>query len=307
MLFFDAVLIGITALTAACFCLLFFKEFALLCFDQNYASTQGWPVLRLDMVMMAVVVIVTVVGLQAVGLILVVALLIIPPVAARFWTHQLRAMLLLSALFGGLSGLFGSAISALMAHLPAGAVIVLTASLIFLISLTFGTARGLIRNMLQQHRLRRKIGRENLLRALYEIVEEKAAAKAEEMAVVGISFRFGLGDLLTRRSWTSRDLRQALASLRGANLLSTRDDGSYAFTVQGLKEAARVARKHRLWEAYLISHADIAPSQVDWAADEIEHVLDRQIIEELEKRLPELAGVSVPSSPHEIKLAKGAS
>ncbi len=306
MLFFDAVLIGITALVAALFCLLFFKEFALLCFDQNYASTQGWPVVRLDMVMMSVVVIVTVVGLQAVGLILVVALLIIPPVAARFWTHHLRTMLLLSALFGGLSGLFGSAISALMANLPAGAIIVLTASFIFLISLTFGTARGLIRHMLEQHWLRRKVARENLLRSLYEMLEEKGGAPRNGMASVETSFRFGFGDLLSRRSWTFRELRRTLSSLRTAGLVSTQDDGRFTFTDQGLSAAAKVVRKHRLWEAYLINHADIAPSQVDWGADEIEHVLDRQMIAELEKKLPELRAVSVPSSPHEIKRAEGA-
>jgi manganese/zinc/iron transport system permease protein len=62
---------------------LLFKEFALVCFDQGYAAAQGWPVLRLDAIMMALVVLVTVIGLQAVGLILVVALLILPAAAAR--------------------------------------------------------------------------------------------------------------------------------------------------------------------------------------------------------------------------------
>ena len=119
MLFFDAVLIGATALGSAIVCVLLFKEFTVICFDFHYAAAQGWPVMRLDFLMMTLVVIVTVVGLQAVGLILVVALLIIPPSAARFWTHSLKNMLILSGLFGGLSGLLGSTFSALMANLPA--------------------------------------------------------------------------------------------------------------------------------------------------------------------------------------------
>ena len=140
MLFLDALLIAATALLAAVFCVLFFKEFALICFDGDFAAAQGWPVARLDFLMMSLAVVVTVIGLQAVGLILVVALLIIPPAAARFWTHDLRRMLLLSGLFGAAAGLVGSGISALMANLPAGAVIVLTASGIFLVSMALGSA-----------------------------------------------------------------------------------------------------------------------------------------------------------------------
>ena len=132
MLFSDALLIAITALVAAIACLAFFKEFSLICFDADFGQTQGWPVTRIDLLMMTLVVLVTVIGLQAVGLILVVALLIIPAASARFWTHRLRTLLGLSGLFGALSGFLGSGMSALMANLPAGAVIVLVASFFFL-------------------------------------------------------------------------------------------------------------------------------------------------------------------------------
>ncbi|MGD9217476.1 MAG: metal ABC transporter permease, partial [Desulfobacteraceae bacterium] len=70
MLFFDAMLIALAALGAIVFCVLFFKEFSLICFDADYGATQGWPVHRLDFLMMTLVVVVTVIGLQAVGLIL---------------------------------------------------------------------------------------------------------------------------------------------------------------------------------------------------------------------------------------------
>ena len=79
--------------------------------------------MRLDFLMMTLVVVVTVIGLQAVGLILVVALLIIPAATARFWTLRLKSMLLLSGAFGAISGFVGSGVSALLANLPAGAVI----------------------------------------------------------------------------------------------------------------------------------------------------------------------------------------
>jgi len=89
-------------------------------FDPEFAAAEGFAVDRIDLAMMALVVAVTVVGLRAVGLILVVALLIIPPAAARFWTERLSLMAMLAALFGGISGYLGAAASALLPRFPAG-------------------------------------------------------------------------------------------------------------------------------------------------------------------------------------------
>ena len=72
-------------------------------------------------------------------------------------------------------------------------------------------------------------------------------------------------------------------------------------TPEGFREAAQVVRQHRLWELYLITHADIAPSHVDRDADAIEHVLDPKMIQELETLLAvERPRVIVPRSPHII-------
>jgi manganese/zinc/iron transport system permease protein len=306
MIFFDAMLIASTALVATVFCLIFFKEFSVVCFDHDFAATQGWPVGRLDFMMMTLVVIVTVVGLQAVGLILVVALLIIPPATARFWTYQLKTMLLLSGLFGALSGLVGSGISALMANLPAGAVIVLSAATVFLFSMIFGTARGLLRKLLEHVKLRRKITKENLLREMYEFMEYRHAAAPSaadpSSAAEGISFE----SLLRRRSWSAGQLQRTLARLQKDGLSISQPGNRYRLTEQGTTAAARVVRKHRLWETYLLTHADVAPGQVDWGADEIEHVLDREMIERLEALLPDTRTDAMPPSPHRLRTSQGA-
>ena len=305
MLLFDAVLIGAVALASAIFCMLFFKEFSLICFDHEYAATQGWPVLRLDFFMMTLVVVVTVIGLQAVGLILVVALLIIPPAAARFWTYRLRSMLLLSGGFGAVSGLLGSGVSALMANLPAGAVIVLMASAVFIFSLAFGSARGLIRLAAERYRLKRKITRENVLREMFEHREtqrqDRHVPPAGETVANGQPFEA----LLARRSWTAGHLRRNLRGLEAEGLVA-RNDGIYQLTNRGVDVAAQVVRKHRLWEAYLLAHADVAPGQVDWGADEIEHVLDQEMIGKLEKLLPDVMADRLPPSPHELQPVRGA-
>jgi manganese/zinc/iron transport system permease protein len=303
MLFADALLIAVVALLAAVCALLFFKEFSLLCFDADYAASQGWPVTRLDFLMMTLVVVVTVIGLQAVGLILVVALLIIPPAAARFWTYNLKNMLWISSFFGALSGLLGAGISALMANLPAGAVIVLTASFFFVFSLVCGTARGLARQGLERLRLSRRIRHENLLREIYEMLEvcDQRPAGAE----LGCAqLRVPFDALLRRRSWTPGQLRHTLRRAVHAGLMVT-DGNTWEMTAQGVEEAGRIVRKHRLWETYLIEHADVAPGQVDWGADAIEHVLDASLVAELEKLLPAAAPPQMPASPHRIAPVEG--
>jgi manganese/zinc/iron transport system permease protein len=296
MLFSDALLIAVTALVAAAVCLLFFKEFALVCFDADYGVTQGWPVGRLDFLMMALVVLVTVIGLQAVGLILVVALLIIPAAAARFWTFRLRSMLWLSGLFGGLSGFFGSGVSALMANLPAGAVIVLSASLLFLISLIFGSARGLLRLGLGRLNLRRKIMDENLLRDLHEWQEAKSSPRGEDPTIE---------QLLLRRAWSPAALRYTLKRLFRQGLISYESGRVVALTETGREAAREVVRRHRLWETYLITHADVAPGMVDLSADRIEHVLEPDLIRQLEAALIEPDDKALPRSPHALVVEKG--
>ena len=69
----------------------------------------------------------------------------------------------------------------------------------------------------------------------------------------------------------------------------------------GFGEAARVTRNHRLWELYLIRYADIAPSHVDRDADLVEHVLDAEIVDQLESELQDRpSSLEVPPSPHFI-------
>ena len=99
----DAKLISAAALVCLVVCVAVYKEFKLLCFDESFAGSRGFPVIVLDLVLMSTVVVISIVGLQAVGLILMVALLIIPAAAARFWTEKLWQMLVIASLLGMLA------------------------------------------------------------------------------------------------------------------------------------------------------------------------------------------------------------
>ena len=272
MLTADALLIGAVGALSLVVCGALFKEFTLLCFDPDFATSQGLPVLLLDVILMSLVVGLTVIGLQAVGLILVIALLIIPPASARFWTDSLSVMAGLAALFGGVAGGAGALLSALAPKWPAGAVIVLANSLLFALSFTFGSARGLLVRWRDRRNLNRKIARQHLLRALYELGEENDTDQ--------ISWDL----VLEERSWTARSLRQEVQRAKGLELV-LEADGKLQLTDEGMTRAARVVRNHRLWETYLITYADIAPSHVDRDADMVEHILDKAVIAELEALL----------------------
>lgn len=136
-------------------CTLLFKEFTIVCFNDSYARTLGWPVAHLDMGIMALIVLVTLVGLQTAGLILVVALLILPAASARFWTDRIGAMVLLSGTLGAVGCWLGSTLSAASPKYPTGAVIVLTTGAMFVLSMFVAPRRGLIHMLLFRGRFRK--------------------------------------------------------------------------------------------------------------------------------------------------------
>lgn len=295
----DAALIGAAAGLVLLICTLLFKEFKILCFDAEYAASLGWPTVLLDVVMMGLVVAVTVIGLQAVGLILMIALLIIPASAARFWTEKLQPLIVISATIGAVSAAAGSAASALLPNLPSGAMIVLVSAGFFGLSMMLGRERGVMVRWLARRELARKVRRQHLLRAAYELLENEAAAGGSEQifAVRAVSLKA----LLAMRSWSPHELRREIRKAAKDGLLCGDSGESVCLTQAGVIEAVRMVRNHRLWELYLITHADIAPSHVDRDADAIEHALGSEMVRKLESLLvgDELRA-AVPASPHVI-------
>lgn len=295
MLAAEAWTILIAALVITALGALVFKELKLLCFDRSFGSTQGWPTGLLDAILMALVLGVTVIGLQSVGLLLVVALLIIPAAAARFWTERLGVMTVTAALIGAVSGYVGAFFSALSDQLPTGPIIVLACAAAFAFSLVFGARRGLLIRITRHLTLARRVGAQHLLRAVYEVNEA-------EQGVGHVSQH----ELLAARSWSPGALRRLIGRAVRKGLLRRAPDHTVALTQLGRTEARRVVRNHRLWEMYLIQHADIAPSHVDRDADTIEHILAPDMIDRLETLLAEqFPHIALPTSPHPITHAAG--
>lgn len=271
----DAILMSAIAGLSIVAVLLLSKEFAVVAFDDEFSLVQGWPVSRLDLAMMALIVLVTVSGLQAVGLILVVAMLIIPPVAARFWTDRLWLLFVLAACFGTLSGYLGSSISALFPGKPAGSVIVLTSGVLFLVSMIAAPRRGVVAGLVRRIRLRLRFEVDHVCEAAYERSLESDRPVLTHATLQDLTKTRGL-DPFTRAA--------VATALRTRHYVRSTPAGLEP-TPAALARGARVYRNHRLWEQYLITHADIAPSHVDWSVDQVEHVLSADLIRQLEDAL----------------------
>ena len=295
----DANIIALCAAAVIIIVALAFKELTLLSFDQQFARSIGWSTTALDGLLLAMVTLLTVIGLSAVGAILMVALLIIPPAAARFWTERLWQMIVMSAAIGAAACHVGVAASAAFdvdgAPLPTGPAIVIACGALFIISMLSAPKRGLLSSILQRLNLKRRIARQHLLRGMYEQGE----------TIGRFDLPVALGNLLAMRSWSSSELhKQIRRAIRRHELVRT--DPGVTLTDTGLNAAARIVRTHRLWEHFLTTQADIAPSHVDRAADDIEHVLNEELIGDLERELREQGllpeGGLVPHSPHRLSL-----
>jgi zinc transport system permease protein len=135
MLVLDAVIIGIVVI--------FYKEYLILSFDEEYATAVGMPVERLYLLLLGMIALTVVVLIRVVGMILVIALLTFPAAMARQYTHNMKKMMLLSVIFGFLFTLGGLWLSYEL-KLPSGATIILLGGVVLTIS--FGLSRFCFRN-----------------------------------------------------------------------------------------------------------------------------------------------------------------
>lgn len=123
---------------------LFWKEFKLLSFDESFGQSLGLPMRAIDVGLTTLTVTAIVIGLQAVGVVLMSAMLVAPAAAARQWTDRLGVMMVLSTTFGVIAGVSGAVLSSRIANLPTGPTIVLCATTLVAISMLFAPHRGLL-------------------------------------------------------------------------------------------------------------------------------------------------------------------
>lgn len=157
MLASEAQLIAFCALGILVAVFLLRRDFLMVCFDPAFARTQGVNTWRVDLLMLMLLMAVVVIGLKITGLILIVALTIIPPVTARFWTDSPLRMVALAAVLGAFAGYLGVTLSSVRDGLPTGPLIVLAAFGLFMLSFLFSPRRGVLASLLAYRRFRHRV------------------------------------------------------------------------------------------------------------------------------------------------------
>ncbi|MEM0934270.1 MAG: metal ABC transporter permease [Pseudomonadota bacterium] len=138
----------------------FWKEFTLRTFDPVLSTMLGFRARVIDTLMFSTIVIAIVIGVKAVGFVLMVAFIVTPPAAARQWTNTLPGMVFLSALFGGLGSGLGAYLSIALGNVPTGPVIVLVLFAIFVVSLLASPRRSIVATAMRRVRARQALRRE---------------------------------------------------------------------------------------------------------------------------------------------------
>ncbi|MEK8132462.1 iron chelate uptake ABC transporter family permease subunit [Paenibacillus filicis] len=180
MVLTDVITMAVVALLLVLICALLFKEFKLLSFDAGFAKGIGLPVAALDQFMMFLIVVAVVVGIQAVGVVLMSALLITPAVSARYWTEKLGVMVVLSGIFGAISGFVGTFISGLGSNLPTGPLSVLAATALFVFSVLFAPRRGLAAKLLERIAVKRSVLSELEVHQQRVVIHSRSTQSARE-------------------------------------------------------------------------------------------------------------------------------
>ena len=146
----DLIMIGIVGGATLLLMLLFWKELKLFSLDPVLAQSLGFQTRWLDLILIALLVNGIVIGIQCIGVVLMVAMLVTPAAAARQWTRTLGPMVLLAACIGAVCGSVGSFVSATVSNIPTGPVVVLTGVLIFAVSIVFSPSRGILSRQWKQ-------------------------------------------------------------------------------------------------------------------------------------------------------------
>ena len=270
----DLYLMGIVTVLTVGTLFLLHKEMLALSFDAEFASTLGIPVGLIHYLQMTCLSFAIVVGIQAVGVVLVSAMLITPAATAYLLRERMVSLLAFSAAIGIASGVLGTFFSFLGPGLPTGPFIVVVATLLFLPVYLFAPRHGVLTQWRRHRVSRSRISRENTLKAIYHIFERENFETE----------RVGLLELAQLRKQPEENAKRSVLDLQKAGF-ATLGAGEVALTPAGYQRACEIVRNHRLWELYLVSKADIPADHVHDDAEKIEHVLSHEVIHQLESVL----------------------
>jgi manganese/iron transport system permease protein/iron/zinc/copper transport system permease protein len=137
----DLLAIALVTTLTAVVCALAYRRLLFVTFDPEVAGFFGIHVQRIDTVFSLVLAATVVVSIQVLGVTLIAAALVIPPIVARLLTDSFDRLMWLSIALGAASGVTGVYASYFI-DVSSGATVVLTSTLLFVAALAWTGLRG---------------------------------------------------------------------------------------------------------------------------------------------------------------------
>jgi manganese/zinc/iron transport system permease protein len=267
----DVQLMGLTAAALIIITSLLFKEFKVSTFDPQFARGIGLPVGFLNFLFVSLLVITVVIGIQAVGVILMAAMLITPAISARYWTDSLRTMVFISGIVGGLSGAVGTLISTLGKGLSTGPFIVLTATVIFVVSMLFSPKRGLISVILKRLKNDDRLAMRFILKKMYESGKQ----------TIRVNHIFQQSNISKLR------FNRVLKHLMKKGYLEQEDE-ILTITKSGLMKAEQFSFVDEIMELKEMYPSELGSLDIQWIEKEEKEVLSKEQLTKLQMKMSDI-------------------
>ncbi len=246
----------------------FYRYLFITTFQETIARTMGISVGVIHYFLMLLLSFAVVASLQSVGVILVVAMLIIPASTAYLLTNRLKRMLVIAAIAGWVSCVLGLVLAIVFETTP-GPAMTITSALLYLLAVIMAPEKGLISKYRIKQSKRAKIMREDALKQMVKLHE------LGQLNLLNLQNRLDLGAL---------KFRSVIQNLSRQGLISQEED-ELNLTKTGLKTAYRLIRAHRLWETYLVERVGLSKEQIHEDAEKYEHILTPDLMDEMEVKL----------------------
>jgi manganese/zinc/iron transport system permease protein len=248
---------------------LFWKEFKIVSFDGALASAMGLSATLVHYLLMGLVAVVSVACFEAVGSILVVALLIVPPATAHLLSDRLSTMMGISILVSAIAAV-GGYILADASNTSVSGMIAVVAGLEFAVAVILSPRHGLVSRGLRNLALSVRIAAEDFLGRLYREEEMRSGvrpARPLEASSSGpIVDWLGIRSLV-RRQWV------------------VRAGQGWELTPVGREQGAQLVESHRLWEEYAGESLNLPADHRHLAAHRMEHFINPELREEIAREL----------------------
>lgn len=253
------------------FIALFWKELKLSAFDAGLATAMGFSAALLHYLFVALVAACSVTTFEAMGSILVLAMLVLPPVTAHLLTDRLSSMLLWASALAVSAALFGYVLaSEWVFNTNVGGMIATVAGAQFALAVMLAPRHGIVARFVRQWRLALRIAGEEILGSLYR--NEEAG-------------RLGAPVALHEHGLSRWSVYLAFARLQRRGWIERLPDDAWRLTPAGRQQAESVVRAHRLWETFLGQNFELPLDHLHAPAARMEHFIGPQLQSELAAQL----------------------